>query len=138
MDRVFFDTNVLLDVLEARQPFLPASLAVLSMARTGKIKGATTGLSLAIIAYMKRKEAVDKVTSVLRELQQFIFIANLGNKEADYALAAGLPDFEDALQLATAIGWKASHLVTRNIRDFPQIDQVKVLSPTDYLELRRR
>ncbi len=138
MDRLFFDTNVLLDVLEAREPFLPDSLAVLALARSGRVRGATSALSLAVIAYLKRKEPVDDVVRAFTALRQFLAVAPLGEKEADLALAAGLPDLEDALQWGSARGWKATHLVTRNTSDFRSVPELAVLSPGQYLARRKR
>ena len=48
------------------------------------------------------------------------------------ALSLGWPDFEDAVQAAAASKVKATHLVTRNPRDFKTLP-IEVLTPEELL-----
>lgn len=137
MDRLFFDTNVLLDVLERRAPWFPESTECLSLVRSGVCKGAFSALSLSDIAYIQRAEPVQRVYAAFEKLRRFLTIAPLNTPAVDAALARKLEDFEDGLQLEAALAWKSSHLLTRNVRDFPEDTALFILTPSDFLEAFR-
>ena len=37
-------------------------------------------------------------------------------------------------QLSAALGWKATHLLTRNLKDFPARKDIQILTPSDYVK----
>lgn len=135
MDRLYFDTNVLLDVLEQRAPWFPDSAACLGLARNGSVTGAISAITLADISYIQRKNAPEKIYDVFSRLLEFLEIVEMGDAVVRHAFERRLPDVEDGFQLEAAIRWKATHLVTRNVRDFPSDVPVNVLSPAEYLAL---
>jgi hypothetical protein len=51
----------------------------------------------------------------------------------DAALARQLPDMEDGFQFEAALQWKATHLLTRNVKDFPNDSSLQILGPAAYL-----
>ncbi len=133
MDRLFIDTNVLLDVLENRMPFVSDSLRVLTLAKSGAATVAVSALTLSDIAYILRKPEQPRVLRFFRELRKVVGIASIGSTEVDQALASGMADFEDALQWQGARAWKASHFITRNPSDFPGDTDIAVVTPDEYL-----
>ncbi|NBB79942.1 MAG: hypothetical protein GVY36_10940 [Verrucomicrobia bacterium] len=137
MNRLFYDTNVLLDVLERRVPWFPESSACLSLARSGECRGATNALSISNISYIQRATPPSEICSVFRRLRDFLEIAPLNSDNVDAALKRALPDLEDGLQLESALAWGATHLITRNAKDFPSNASLLVLAPTDYLSRHR-
>ena len=50
-----------------------------------------------------------------------------------HALSLGWDDFEDAVQAASALNAKATHLVTRNPRDFTGLT-IPVLTPEEFVQ----
>jgi predicted nucleic acid-binding protein len=134
MDRLFIDTNVLLDVLESRPAFVTDSLRVIALAKSHQARAAVSPLSLSDITYILRKSEQNRVLEFFLELRQAVEIAGLGEAETDHALAAGMADFEDALQWQAAQSWKASHFITRNTSDFPSDQGIVVASPSEYLD----
>jgi predicted nucleic acid-binding protein len=137
MDKLFFDTNVLLDVLEQRAPWFPDATDCLSRVRRGQAKGAMTGLSLSDIAYIQKSAPPATLTDTFKRLRDFLDIAPLTGETVDDALVRGLPDIEDAFQLASAIAWGASHLLTRNLKDFSSDCPLVIQHPADYLRSRK-
>lgn len=136
MDRLFFDTNVLLDALAVRTPFFDDALAALALVEAGQAEGAFSGLSLATLDYvLKTMRTSDKLVRY-RELRRFLAVAPLASNEVDQALKRGLPDFEDGLQLESARAWGATHLLTRNVKDFPVNRSLKIIPPAAYLAKR--
>lgn len=138
MDRLFYDTNILLDVLECRAPWFPESSACLALARSRDCRGAMNAFSISNITYIQRATPRSQIYEVFKRLRKFLDIAPLNAASADAALARQLPDLEDGLQLESAIAWGANYLITRNVDDFPPDLPLLVLSPTEYLLGRRK
>ena len=135
MDKLFFDTNVLLDVLEKRAPWFPEAFACLARVQSGHCSGAITALSLSDIAYRQRATPPPTLVAAFRRLRSFLEVAALTEETVDAALNLKLEDLEDGFQLEAAIKWRATHLLTRNVQDFPSDAPIRVLSPNEYLEL---
>jgi hypothetical protein len=136
MHRLFFDTNVLLDVLEQRSPWFPESAECLALARHGTCSGAITALSLSDIAYIQRATPSGKVYDTFQTLRAFLDIAPLSAASIDASLIRRLPDMEDGFQWEAALFWKATHFITRNVKDFPRSDSLVVQRPSEYLLTR--
>lgn len=133
MDKLFYDTNVLLDVLECRAPWFPDSSDCLALARYGKCLGAINALSISNISYIQRASSCNEIYAVFQRLRVFLDLASLDHVVVDAALTRQLPDLEDGLQLESALAWGATHLITRNVKDFSSNPLVTVLTPADYL-----
>ena len=134
MDKLFFDTNVLLDVLEKRTPWFPESAECLSLVRRGHCKGAITALSLSDIAYIQKSASTEMLYTGFRMLRNFLDIAPLNQTTVDTALARRMSDIEDGFQLTAALNCQATHLLTRNVKDFPMEASLIIQSPADYLQ----
>jgi predicted nucleic acid-binding protein len=135
MDKLFFDTNVLLDVLEKRAPWFPEAFECLARVQSGQCSGAITALSLSDIAYIQRATPPSTLVAAFRRLRSFLEVAALTKQTVDAALNLQLEDLEDGFQLEAAIEWGATHLLTRNVQDFPSDAPIRILSPSDYLGL---
>ncbi|MCC5849069.1 MAG: PIN domain-containing protein [Verrucomicrobia bacterium] len=133
MDRLFFDTNVLLDVLEQRVPWFPESTECLARVRRGFCMGAITAITMSDIAYIQKSTSTANLYERFRLLRDFLEIAPLHTETVDAALARRLPDIEDGFQLEAALNWQATHLLTRNVKDFPPHPSLVIQSPADYL-----
>ncbi len=139
MDRLFFDTNILLDILEERYPHVADSLDCLNQVRTNRIPAAISALSLSDIAYIQRGQPAATLYDAFGQLRTYFVIAPLDQSCVDATLKRRLPDFEDALQWECALSWKATHLLTRNVGDFPANHRkLKALSPYEYLHSIRK
>lgn len=134
MDSLFLDTNVLLDAIGERAPFFDDTVAVFALLEIGKAKGAFGGMSLATIDYVLGATPPRQKLAKFSALRKYLDVAPLGQAEVDRALKRGQPDFEDGLQWESAKSWGATHLLTRNVRDFPVSRALPVLTPTQYLE----
>jgi len=135
MTRVFLDTNVLLDVLLHREPFVHDSACVLNMGFKGKIALYSTPLSFSTCMFVARKMlGYANALEALKILEHHINVATLDSAQLHEALYAVAPDFEDMLQYHAAKAAECSHIVTRDERHFPQ-KGIVVLSPTDFMQL---
>ena len=135
MIRVFLDTNVLLDVLLHREPFVHASACVLDKGFKGEIELYSTPLSFSTCMFVARKMlGYDNALEALKILEQHICVVTMDSKQLHEALYSVAPDFEDMLQYHAAQDAGCSHIITRNERHFPQ-EGIVVLSPTGFMQL---
>ena len=115
---VLIDTNIILDVLCAHEPFVSDAVKIFKLCEVKKINGFVSALSIPNIVYVMRKELDgEKIRDVLTKLSSIFSITDL--KESDLKKAAALPfdDYEDALQCVSAARVKAKFIITRNVPD---------------------
>jgi len=135
--KVLFDLNILLDVLQQRDPFYEISAQLLAHAETGKIQGFIAPHSLTTLFYLIEKDqssahAKVAITSLLQVLQ----VAVIDQSTIEQALSLPYRDFEDAVQMMAAVQARAEYLVTRNVKDF-QPAPLSVIQPSELLAIIR-
>jgi predicted nucleic acid-binding protein len=133
--RVLLDTNVVLDVLAARQPWVADSSAVLSLAEAGKAEGyvavhTVTTLHYLLCKHLDRSRAAAAILDLLR----FVTVATASHASVLEALSLGWSDFEDALQGVSALAVGADYIVTRDPEDFGDIG-IPPVAPGEFLAL---
>jgi len=133
--KVLVDLNVILDVLQQREPFFAASAGVLAAAERGLIRARIAAHTVTTLFYLITKgQSPDKAKTLISEVLSFMQIADVTQATIEAALAFPMTDFEDAVQLASALGAQSDCLVTRNIKDYPET-RISVLSPAELLTL---
>lgn len=133
---VLFDTNIILDVLEKRQPFFTASKSVLECCISNKVNGYIALHSISNIFYILRKRysATDRKLLLLHILD-LLQIADAGHESVRAALQRDdFSDFEDCLQDECAKQIHADYIVTRNINDF-STSKIPAIVPEDLLKI---
>lgn len=133
--KLLVDTNVLLDVLCAREEFLMESAMVWKCCEIGKTEGYVSALSIPNIVYILRKELTPEKTQKIIE-QLFLIFRVVDLKASDLKKAAVLKssDYEDALQMVGASRIKADYIVTRNVKDFAA-SNIPPLTPKSLAEI---
>jgi len=133
--KVLVDLNIILDVLQQREPFFAASAGVLAAAERGIIRARIAAHTVTTLFYLIAKDQTpEKAKTLISDVLTFIQIADVTQATIEVALALPMTDFEDAVQLATALGTQADYLVTRNIKDYPET-RIPVLTPAELLTL---
>lgn len=129
--RLLLDINVLLDVALQR-PGAPASARLLATCGR-QHEGWLSWHSVATLAYLiDRQLSAVPARDFIRGLLDWADVARTGRAEALAALDLPLRDFEDALQVASAVACGAQFIITRNERDFKG-SPVPALSPDAFL-----
>jgi len=137
MNKIFIDTDIILDFMIAREPFAVDAARIFSLAEQNKINLCTTGLVFSNAYYILRKLASHKkVIEKLTQLTKFIGIIGLSETAVINALSSNFNDFEDALQHYAALSEKATIIITRNIKDYKN-SELAVLTPDQYLKSRK-
>lgn len=132
-EKLFLDTNVILDLLGEREPFYESVAKIATLADKGKIKLIASALSYSTVYYLLSKFEADTV--VKEKLRKFKVIAetsDLTDMIIDKGLSSGFSDFEDALQYYCALKMDCNLLITRNGKDFKGSD-IPVMTPDEYL-----
>lgn len=130
---VLVDINILLDVLQKREPFFAASAGLLAAIETGKIRGYVSAHTITTLFYLiqKGRSAAD-ARAAITNLLQFIDIAPVEQSTIEQALNLDFRDFEDAVQMISAVQCKVDCLITRNIKDYQPV-LLPVMQPVDFL-----
>ena len=130
---VLIDLNVLLDVLQKREPFYETSAGLLAALETGQVQGFVAAHSLTTLFYLIQKSrSAAKARASITNLLQFIQIAPVDQSTIEQALNLDFRDFEDAVQMISAVQCKMDCLVTRNVKDY-QTALLPVMQPVDFL-----
>jgi predicted nucleic acid-binding protein len=131
--RVLIDINILLDVFQMREPFYEASARLLSLVETGQIKGYIAAHSITTLFYLIQKDQSSaQARANITSLLQFLEIAPIYQNTIEQALNLDYRDFEDAVQMISALQCKVEYLITRNVVDYkPAL--LPVIQPVDFL-----
>jgi predicted nucleic acid-binding protein len=119
MKRLLFDTNIILDVLQDREPHVEPSAAVWSVVERGEAEGAVSAHSITTIHYLIRKEIGNaKARSIILKVLKVFEIAAVNRDVIDQAFQYHCPDFEDAVTAAAAQAASCDYVVTRDPKGF--------------------
>ena len=119
MKQVLFDSDVLLDILAQRQPFVVASAQALNTVMKKQVQGFVSGHAVTNIFYILRRQiGSEAARKLIENLLQHIQIASVTNQLIHQALQSPIKDFEDAVTSAAAMSAGLEIIVTRNKADF--------------------
>jgi predicted nucleic acid-binding protein len=130
---ILIDLNILLDVLQNREPFYATSANLLAAVEIGRVDGYVAAHSITTLFYLIQKDrGKAEARAMITNLLQFIKVAPVDQRTIEQALNLDYVDFEDAVQMMTAVQCKVNCLVTRNVKDYrPAL--LPVMQPVDFL-----
>ena len=131
--KLLIDANVLLDVLQNREPHVQSSSVVWKLCETEKAKGYVSALTFANLVYIMRKELEPKkIKETLDALSLIFEFSDFNVSDLTHAAELEWDDFEDALQSVTAERVHADYIITRNVRDFTK-SKVVAFTPSELI-----
>lgn len=129
MNRLFLDTNVVLDYLLQREPFAALAQQLFAAGQIGRVSLQVSALTVATTHYLGRKPLGNQgILLALRALARQVTIVDTGTITILSALEEDTPDFEDTVQLYAALVAGADAIVTRDPKGFPT-RAIAVLDP---------
>ncbi len=129
MKRILFDTNVVLDVLLDRQPFVEASAAAWAAVETGNWKGMLAAHAVTTIHYLVQKDmGAVKTRQIISALLTVFDVAAVNGVVIQEALHLPLSDFEDAVTAVAARMAGCECIATRDPKGF-RGSPVRALTP---------
>lgn len=119
--KLLVDTNVVLDVLLAREPFRQNGLKIFAAAETGEMEGWLCATTVTTIHYLaERSVGKEKARGHLENLLRLFHVAPVNGSVLHRALENGFGDYEDGVLYEAAKEAGVDGVVTRNIKDFKE------------------
>ena len=118
--KVLVDTNVLLDFLLEREPFKKDAEELFAAIDSGQIIGYVTATTLTDIFYIARKHtrSLELAREAVFSILEIMTICPVNRNVLEAAFASGLTDFEDAVQIYSAIAQNLDAIITRDAKGF--------------------
>lgn len=136
---ILIDTNILLDVLQDRKPFLCESGEVIRLCGNRSVKGYVAMHSISNIFFIMRKNCSgEQRRLLLKGLLKIVRVSGMKHESVVEALEREeFSDFEDCLQDECAKEVGADYIITRNVKDFEQ-SKVPAITPEQFLEIMKK
>ena len=129
--KVLFDTNIILDVLLDRKPFVEFSSSLVSFVENKEIEGYLCATTITIIDYLVAKaHGRKKAKLTIHKLLSIFQIAEVNKDVLLLSTDSKFSDFEDAVQHYAGQLASVDSIVTRNNADFKQAEY-PVYSPDE-------
>lgn len=135
MTRLFLDTNIVVDLLEGREPFCYDAAQLFTMAHDKKVEILVSPMTFSTASFLLRKHGSEGVRNLLSNLRQLVRVTISDERTVDDSIASQFKDFEDAMQYYTALNAKAEIIITRNGKDFTA-SKLPVMTATEYIANR--
>ena len=131
--KLLIDGNIILDVLQKREPYYEDSAKIWKMCETDLAEGYVSALTFANLVYVMRKELdAEKINEVLKKMSLIFTFEDLKASDISTAVDMKWDDFEDAVQAVTAKRIHADFIITRNVKDYNK-SEVVAFTPTEFL-----
>ena len=118
--KILIDTNIIIDVLERRQPFFQDSYRVIQLGLQGKLETFMSAAAVTDVYYVISRSIGDvkKAREKIIALTTLIKICDTSAKDITVGLNLNISDFEDTVIASIAKREKADFIVSRNEADF--------------------
>jgi predicted nucleic acid-binding protein len=134
MEKVFVDTDIILDLLSLREPFYIHAANLFSKADLNEIEIFVSSLAFANLNYILSKQySAAQSRKKLIKFKTLVTVLPVNDKTLDLALSSDFKDFEDGIQYYTAIEKGLKILLTRNLKDF-KAAEISVMTVEQYLK----
>ena len=122
MRKILLDTDVLVDYMQAREPFVEKALSLVTLAYTQAFELWVTSLQVAklvdIMASDSELTSMKEVYQELRKLRKVVHVIATGAKEIDKMLCTNWKNAEASLLYQCALSLPADVIITRKVEDF--------------------
>ncbi|MCL2084102.1 MAG: PIN domain-containing protein [Oscillospiraceae bacterium] len=133
--RVILDSNIIIDVIEKRNPFFEKSCSVIQLSMNKRIDAFVCAGCMTDIHYIiSRNVGKRKAKAAMLHLAELVGVCDTLAVDTVAAHALDMDDFEDSVLAATAKREKADYIVTRNKKDFIS-SPIPAVEPEELLAL---
>ena len=133
--KLFLDTNILIDVIANRKPWVDEALVLLELAKQKKLTLIVTDFSFINLDYITRKLFTqEELYALFSDLCLYVKVVEVGGMIIKKSFQKRWKDMEDCVQYLVAKREEADYLITRNEKDFSDSD-IPVLSPSEFLDM---
>jgi len=133
MKKIFLDSNVLLDLLLDREPFMDNIAQIIENSLSSNIRLCVSPIAVANINYIiGRLENQEKATTQRKKILKIVKVENVGQVIISKATNSKFKGFEDAIQNYCAEESGHQIIITRNTKDYKE-SNLSILTPKEYL-----
>ena len=132
MTTLFLDTNIVMDLLEKREPYCNDAVRLFTMAYNRQVSLVVSPMTYSTASYLLRKHGSEGVRNLLSNFRRLSRVATTNECTVDDSLASQFADLEDAMQYYTALKAKADIIITRNGKDFAN-SKIPVMTAAEFL-----
>ena len=119
--KILFDTNIILDVLLNRAPFVDLSTNLVSSVENRTIEGYLCATTITTFDYLISKSRNRETARIeIQKLLTLFQIADVNSTVLSMSINSSFTDFEDAVLYFSGKCSKVNGLVTRNTKDYKQ------------------
>jgi predicted nucleic acid-binding protein len=134
MKKVLLDTDVLLDKILGRDPWLSEATTFWEAIRARQVQAFACAITPLNIGYIAgRLVGTPKVRTIVSDLLEVVRIIPVDEGILRLALTSPIDDYEDAVQHSSALSAGVDSIVTRNIEDYRNAT-LPVLAPPDFMK----
>jgi predicted nucleic acid-binding protein len=131
--KVLLDTNIVLDLLLEREPFIETAIAIFEEIEQGNIQAYIAATTITNVFYIIRKNKSREVALIaLKRLLVGLQVCPVNLQVIEVALDINPRDFEDSVQLACATVNQLTAIITRYAKDFVE-SPLPIYSPAECL-----
>jgi len=137
--RALIDTNIVLDFLLQREPFYQDAELLFQAIDIGQVIGYVTATTLTDIFYIARRYtgSIETARQAVSATLIVMAICPVDRVVLESALNSNFVDFEDAVQVFSAVAQGLDAIVTRDVQDFAR-SPLPVLSVQELLRQVRQ
>lgn len=133
--KILFDTNVILDVLLDRDPFVGPASILFSFVENGKIEGYVSASSITTIHYLATKiMGAQKSRQTIRKILELLAVSPVNRIVLAAALDSKMKDYEDAVIYQAAYHGGCHAVVSRNKKDFKPTE-IPIYTPSELIKI---
>ena len=131
-EKVFLDTNILMDIVENREKREYAE-TIIELGKIGVIQLFASYLSYANMGYILRHRTQEERYRLIQSVRKIATVLPCDAKQLDNTLAHPVKDYEDMLQYQCALAAGCDVVVTNNKRDFYEFCELPYMTAEEYL-----
>lgn len=135
---ILIDTNIILDVIQKRQPFFNNANKIFQQCICKVHNGFITAHSISDVFFITRKShSLDDRKNVIKLFCNFFtIISEEKNDFLSFSNNSDWNDLEDALQMKCAEKTNLDYIITRDAENGFKNSPVKIISPADFLKIQ--
>ena len=131
--KILLDTNVVLDLLLARKPFVAYAREIFVLIENGEIEGYLCANTVTTLHYLTgREKNKEEANEIISELLSLFEVTLVDKKVLTEATANNGIDYEDSVIYTSAFHHGVEIIITRDKKGFKN-SKISMLTPQEFL-----
>ena len=131
--KILLDTNVVLDLLFAREPFVEEARNIFLLLENNEIQGFLCATTITTLHYLiGREKSKSEANTIIENLLDLFEVTAVNKDVLLTSCANNGVDYEDAVIYSSCSDDQIDHIITRDKRGFKNT-QLSTLTPKEFL-----